>query len=99
MEVFGSLQGQQEASRTYVFSRFDFAGLVADVYGVDSCQRFDRVKGNYEQYAVNGFKFEFIPTTTVGVIPQAGYDPNGTILYAWTFEDVDTYNIANYVNE
>ncbi len=58
--------------KTYVFSRYDYQGIVQNVYGINSPPRFDQVKKNYEQYKVTGFKLKFLPTSIHGA-----YDANG----------------------
>ncbi len=49
---------------------------------------------NYEQYKVDGLKFEYFPTNVVPVV-----QPNNVwsaVKSQWTYEDPDTYNTAGY---
>jgi len=57
----------EQDSITAVFARYDYEGLIANVYGINSTARFNQVKRNYEQYKVDGFSFKFIPTNIEGI--------------------------------
>ncbi len=79
--------------KTWVFSRYDYAGIVQSVYGINSPVRFNMVRGNYEQYAVTGFKLTWVPTNVTG---NDINQPTGVIRPMSLFEDIDTYNVSGY---
>jgi len=43
-----ALNGEQPYTQTVVFSRFDYAGIVSDVIGINTAPRWAQVKKNYE---------------------------------------------------
>lgn len=48
-----------------MFARYDYAGLITNVIGINSAPRFAQVAKNYEQYKVDSFKFEYTPSNMV----------------------------------
>lgn len=87
---------------TYVFSRFDFEGIVQSVYGINSTPLWPRVSPLFEEYAVKGFRFEYIPSNLRGVGPippnVVGSSASGGLGNARIYEDLNTYNIAGYTD-
>lgn len=96
IQVDGSLEGVLTGSRNYTFARFDYAGIVSDVIGINSPPRWAQVKRNYEQYAVTGFSMRFYPANVTGTVDGTTGSPGGSIRVLWTFEDVDTYDTSGY---
>jgi len=81
-------------------SEFGFAWLqrqaiVSDVFGHNSSQRFSRIKGNYEQYAVTGMSIKYIPTNYVSV-PTANGTERNYIGSIFVYDDMDTFNTLSY---
>lgn len=56
----------QAQERTFVFSRYDWSGIVQSVVGFDSAPLWTRIRRVFEEYAVKGFRLEYIPTNVVG---------------------------------
>jgi len=86
----------QQQEKTYVFSRFDYKGIIANVIGINSPPRWTQVRKNYEEYAVKGLSVKWIPTNMVGI--DTGSQVYGQINQLWTYEDVDTYDIGGYTD-
>lgn len=85
--------------QTFVFSRFDFSGLISNVKGVDSAPRFNACKANYEQFSITGIKLRWYPSNVTGTVdPTTTGRVGGQLVYLWTYEDIDTYDIQNYDN-
>lgn len=84
-------------SKTFVFSRYDYSGIVSANYGVNSAPRWAAVHSNYEQYAVTGFALKWIPTNGVGTTGNANV--SGLISAAQVWEDIDSIAIGNYSDD
>lgn len=86
-----------------MFSRYDYAGVVVGVYGVNTPHRFDQVKKNYEEYAVTGFKLKYIPSNVRGGVVQdsslSNITTRGSVNMLWSFEDINTYNINGLASD
>lgn len=50
---------------------------------------------NWEQYAVTGFKVEYLPTSTVGGNPDGSLRVS-SVNSLWMFDDIDTLNTTLY---
>lgn len=94
----GAPQGQpQPFTQTIVFSRYDYQGIVSNVYGINSADRWAQVKRNYEQYSVTGLAIEYFRVGADGLRPSSTTaDMSGTVNYLWKYEDVDTYDVSGY---
>ena len=80
------------ADVTVTFSRFDYKNLSnSSVYGINSPSLWDRAAALFEAYAVKGFTLEYIPTNFVAVEGGAPILTSG-----YVYQDLNTYNIANY---
>lgn len=53
-----------------MFSRFDWSGIISNVIGFNSAPLWDKIKRVFEEYAIKGFRLEWIPTNMVGSIQQ-----------------------------
>lgn len=83
--------------RNYTFARFDYAALTPGVLGVNSTNRFNQVKKNYEEYKTTGFQLKFYPTNITGqVSPDDNLRVGGCIQTIFAFDDVDTYDTSGY---
>lgn len=84
--------------KDFVFSRYDYKGIVQDVYGINTPHRFDQVKANYEEYSVTGWKLKFIPSNIRGSVSAdtslSAITTKGSVNVLWFYEDVNTYNVA-----
>lgn len=63
--VTGPIAGDNDFTYSAGFSRFDFEKLPAastTVFGINSTPLWDRIRPLFEEYAVTGFKLEFIPS-------------------------------------
>ena len=56
-----------------VFSRYDYGGIVQSVEGFNSAPIWLRLLRVFEEYAIKGFRLEYIPTNYVG--SQEGSGP------------------------
>lgn len=61
-----------------MLSRYDYAGIIANVYGINTPALFNRAAQLFEEYAVKGFSLEWTPTNLVATDAQgptltAGY--------------------------
>ena len=95
INVAPSSQGTGIVS-TYVFSRMDFGGIISQVIGINNPSGWSRAANFFDEYAVTGFRLEWIPSNIVGVVQTGGAlpAPTGVIYQSHFYEDLNTYNIA-----
>lgn len=78
----------------------DFQGIIQNVYGINSPPLWARTSRLFEEYAVKGFRFEYIPSNLRGLGPVppnvVGSAPSGGLAHARIWEDINTYNIGGY---
>jgi len=55
-----------------VVSRFDFGGIIANVYGVNNPPRYAAVKQNWEQFCITGVAIKWMPTSAEGASSVTG---------------------------
>lgn len=84
-----------------MFSRFDYSGIVANVYGINDPPLWARTAPLFEEYAVTGFKLEYIPTNLKGI--TVAQQPNviniGVIYDTLVYQDLNTYNTSGYTDQ
>ena len=51
---------------TKVFSRFDNEGIIGPNFGFNSAPLWSKIRNVFEEYAIKGFRLEYLPTNTVG---------------------------------
>lgn len=84
-----------------VFTRYDFGGIVQQVEGFNSAPLWTRIRRVFEEYAVKGFRLEYIPTNYVGSQDGSGAQTTnkGGIVQAYVYQDLNTYNIGGYSDQ
>lgn len=88
MTMFLPIRGVTDS--TTVFARYDYEGIVANVFGINSPALWNRASLLFEEYAVKGFSLEWTPTNIVS-------DGTGPVLSSgYVYQDLNTYNIAGY---
>ena len=50
----------------------DYAGIVSQVYGINSPAGWANAASFFDEYAVTGFRLEWIPSNVVGVVSTGG---------------------------
>lgn len=63
----GRVQGQNFEQKL-AFSRYDFGGIVQNVNGFNNTPLWPRASALFEEYAVTGFRFEYIPSNGRGTV-------------------------------
>lgn len=76
---------------TLVFSRFDYEGIIQNVYGINTPPLWDRAAQLFEAYAVKGFSLEWVPTNVSSTTQTGPIITDGFI-----YQDLNTYNIGGY---
>lgn len=81
------------------FSRYDYGGIIASVNGFNNTPLWPRVKPLFEEYAITGFRFEYIPSNGRGMVfnsSATAISSGQLISECQIWEDINTYNIAGY---
>lgn len=81
------------------FSRYDYGGIIASVNGFNNTPLWPRVKPLFEEYAITGFRFEYIPSNGRGMVfnsSATAISSGQLISECQIWEDINTYNIASY---
>ena len=91
MSFVREMKPQDVGFTTEVFSRFDFQGLVTNVWGINSPPLWARAAPLFEEYAVKGLTLEWLPSNQVAAVNTAPLLVTGFI-----YQDINTYNIGNY---
>ena len=76
----------------------DWASLVpgSTQYGINTPPLWRRASPLFEEYAVKGFRFEYIPTNVMGMAEDQAQSPSGVIVSTQLFQDVNTINITGW---
>lgn len=83
---------------TQVYSRFDQGGIVTGVRGVNTPTLYARCARLFEEYAVKGFSLEWSPNNIIptDISGQSGNQPKNVLGVAYVYQDINSFNIANY---
>lgn len=95
MKSRGPITSPQEAS--VCFPRFDYGNVNNELYGFDSSPLWDRLVRVFEEYAIKGFRMEYLPTNYVGSQEVGDQVANkGAIIKAFVYQDLNTRDIRAY---
>lgn len=61
-----------DVEQTHCFARYDYAGLVANVFGINSAPLWPKIAPLFEEYSVTGFRLEYIPGNIHGLASASG---------------------------
>ena len=78
----------------------DYSGIIANVFGINTSPSWSGFASSFDEYAVTGFRLEFIPGSVTGTGQQLapGNNPvaSAAISPCQVFEDLNSYNISGW---
>jgi len=73
-----------DVERSTTFSRYDFGGIIASVWGFNNSPLWRRIRTVFEEYAVKGFRLEWIPGNIDGRV-DTNTTVQGSVSTAYVF--------------